>query len=408
VHKKIICRHCGELFTSQPNKPGFINECPDCVQARYQEPAHKAQNAGKASTASYTFTLETSDGRGIAMNSQVAFSYNGVEPIGQVALVALGLQELFSVAQQDGETKECGRWDAGRKWRVPTPRNDRIPKLMNEAKQHRFAYILGVDVARHLPKAASNAEPERARSETSALGANRPRPDWAVLRMAGTERVDPQERNTDQETRLLVAALQSAFPVRLPRKFDSWAVPPLNVLDCVLSLNRLYDTFCLPRVQEFANRHPAVGTLTGLLELINAYTTPLDFSVTELDYRDEGRAETLVGVVKWLLAVQQRFSGASETSRLTQWAVSAKPYDYKMVGVRGFALSGFQYMRMLFGAQAAKPDIHIRRFVSAAIGHSVGDVQALTLLETACAQLKWPLADLDYSIWDRLARGSSQ
>ena len=30
-----------------------------------------------------------------------------------------------------------------------------------------------------------------------------------------------------------------------------------------------------------------------------------------------------------------------------------------MVGVRGFGLAGFQYMRMLFGAQTAKPDIHI-------------------------------------------------
>ena len=162
-----------------------------------------------------------------------------------------------------------------------------------------------------------NAEPAPAQVATIALSANRYRPDWYELRTQGTEHVAPQERNTDQDTRLLVGALQSAFPARPPRKFDSWEVPSLNVLDCVLSLNRPYDTFCFPRVQEFANRHPTVGTLTGLLELITAYASPLEFSVRVLDYRDEGRAATLVGVVKWLLAVQQRFSGASETSRLT-------------------------------------------------------------------------------------------
>ncbi len=334
------------------------------------------------------------------MDSKVAFSYNGVEPVGQMALVALGLQELFSVAQQDGETRECGKWQAGRKWRVPTPRNDRIPKLMNEAKNHRFAYIVGAEAGSNPLRDPSNDRTERARDVTPDRNANQSLSDWVRSKSAGHR----ASQNVDQEIRRLVGALRSVFPAILPQKFDSWAVPPLNVLDCVLSLNRQYDTFCLPRVQEFANRHRTVSTLTGLLELVNAYASPLEFSIRELDYRDEGRAATLVGVTRWLLTVQQRFSGSSEISRLKQWAESAQPHDYQTVGVRGFGLAGFQYMRMLFGAQTTKPDIHICRFVSSSIGRSVGDLEALTLLEAACAQSNWPLADLDYSIWDRLAR----
>jgi len=28
------CRHCGETFTLALNKPGYIDECPPCLQAR--------------------------------------------------------------------------------------------------------------------------------------------------------------------------------------------------------------------------------------------------------------------------------------------------------------------------------------------------------------------------------------
>jgi hypothetical protein len=212
--------------------------------------------------------------------------------------------------------------------------------------------------------------------------------------------------DTDQDAKLMIEVLQHSFPVP-PDEGESggWSVPPLNVLDCVLSLNRHYDRFCLPRVRQFANQHPEVDTLTRLLDLINTYPNHLEFSVMELNYRDEKRAVTLVGVLGYLLQVQAAFNGSSEASRLTNWAKSAKPYDHETLGIPGFGLSGFQYLRILFGAQTVKPDVHIRRFVSKAIGHPVQDVQALLLVEAAGKHLGWPLPSLDYAIWEGLARG---
>lgn len=209
----------------------------------------------------------------------------------------------------------------------------------------------------------------------------------------------------DHKTRLLVEKLRQSFPDGPPKgEAGGWLVPPLDVLDCVLSLNRRYDEFCLPRVKHFQKRHPEVDSLAGLLELIRSYSSPLEFSVHELDYRDEARASTLVGVIMYLLRVQTGFSGSSEVARLTQWANAVKPSDYETVGIRGFALSGFQYLRILFGAQTVKPDVHIRRFVSKAVGQPVTEVDALALLEAAGNYLGWPLADIDYAVWDTLAR----
>jgi hypothetical protein len=206
----------------------------------------------------------------------------------------------------------------------------------------------------------------------------------------------------------LTSKLQELFPTGPPTGgFTNWGIPPLDVLDCVLSLNRRYDSFCLPRVQSFSERHPEIESLLDMLSLIRRYESPLEFSTRELDYRDEARAETLVGVLNYLLAAQRSIKGDSEAERLRQWAESVKPHDHVYAGVYGFGLAGFQYLRMLLGAQAAKPDVHIRRFVSDALGDKVGDAEALSLLEEGCAILKWRLSDLDYAVWQTLARSTA-
>jgi hypothetical protein len=32
--KAYDCRHCGESFIPQPKKPGYIDECPECLVAK--------------------------------------------------------------------------------------------------------------------------------------------------------------------------------------------------------------------------------------------------------------------------------------------------------------------------------------------------------------------------------------
>jgi hypothetical protein len=61
-------------------------------------------------------------------------------------------------------------------------------------------------------------------------------------------------------------------------------------------------------------------------------------------------------------------------------------------------------MRMLFGANTVKPDIHIRRYVEACVGHSVSEIRALELLERAAEHLQIRAVDLDTTIWERAAR----
>jgi hypothetical protein len=162
-------------------------------------------------------------------------------------------------------------------------------------------------------------------------------------------------------------------------------------------------------VTKFAEMHSEVRTLADLCALIESYPSPLAFSIAELNYRDERRAETLLGVVKYLIGIQRQCVGATEAERLARWAKAAKPEDAWNVGVRGFGLAGFQYLRMLLGAQTTKPDIHIRRFVSEVLGRTVGDVESLRLLELAAQSIGRPVASVDYAVWlERAAPSAGQ
>ena len=62
----------------------------------------------------------------------------------------------------------------------------------------------------------------------------------------------------------LTRVLQERFSQVVLRPDFGWPNPPLNVIDCVLSLNRRYKGFVLPRVQMFLERHPEIVELGHL------------------------------------------------------------------------------------------------------------------------------------------------
>jgi hypothetical protein len=206
----------------------------------------------------------------------------------------------------------------------------------------------------------------------------------------------------------LVQVMTTKFPEPLQTENLSWPAPSLNVIDCVLSLNRDYLKFVRPRVKRFRERNPHVHSLAELAKLIRSFSSPLDFSIDELDYRDTNRAQTLLGVTEYLIDELQDHEGSNEADRLASWARQARPGDYLLVSVKGFALAGFQYLRMLFGAQTTKPDRHIRRFVGSVVGHTVTDIQAVLLLEKAAKRIRIPLRDIDAQIWKELATKPKQ
>jgi hypothetical protein len=199
----------------------------------------------------------------------------------------------------------------------------------------------------------------------------------------------------------LSQAILRTCPGPPPPSPSAWDTPTLNVLDCVLSLNRRYEAFVLPRLHGFRDDHPDVRSLAQLQTLMGSFPSLIEFSVTTLRYADAARAEVLASVVAYLLDIEAEFAGNTEAERLRAWAENARPGDYAFTGIKGFGIAGFQYLRRLLGANTTKPDVHICRFVTDALGRPVSDVEALSLLERAAAHLQYSLQDLDHEIWRR-------
>ena len=209
----------------------------------------------------------------------------------------------------------------------------------------------------------------------------------------------------EADARLLADVIQRRFPKPdLPNDFVWTAAPPVRVIDCVLSLNRPYNSVVEPRVRAFAKAWPGITTCEKMLERIRTSASPAAFLQETLDMRDARRAATLLGVVEHLIDAQSRFEGVDEEERLRRYAAWARPGDYLAVGVGGFGLAGFQYLRMLFGAETTKPDVHIVGFVRRELGREVSDVHALYVLERAAELSGVSIRSLDVAIWKSAAR----
>ncbi len=187
----------------------------------------------------------------------------------------------------------------------------------------------------------------------------------------------------------------------------AWKRPPaVLVIDCVLSLNRPYDKFVVPRLDVFEEKQPKIQRITDLAKLIAGYPTPHAFVQQELNYNHETRANTLQAVVEFVCQIVQGTQTIEEEKEiLKQWAIQAEPYGYQTLNIKGFAIAGFQYLRMLFGADTTKPDVHIIGFLSDILNRRVSAVEALRLLEAASEQVGLSVKDVDTYIWQIRARG---
>lgn len=210
----------------------------------------------------------------------------------------------------------------------------------------------------------------------------------------------------DGDVERLSVALRQDFPAPKPSECRAWSrVPPVRVIDCVLSLNRRYDAFVVPRLDKFEQDYPQVTSVRSLRNLMNQYPTHAGFVREVLNYKDPDRARILDAIIDFVLDVIGDASGDMEIPRLEQWARQAHPLDHVKLGVRGFGLAGFQYLRMLFGANTTKPDTHICRYVTETVGHAISNLDALKLLEAAAEQETIVLRNVDTSIWEMRARG---
>jgi hypothetical protein len=111
-------------------------------------------------------------------------------------------------------------------------------------------------------------------------------------------------------------------------------------------------------------------------------------------YHHWRRAQELRGLVAYY-----RERNVTDLSALRAWAVASTADDF--VGhIKGLGTAVYHGLVMRLGVETVKPDVHILRFVSDAIGRPVNELEAVEALEEAAKRLDLSARTLDWSIWE--------
>ncbi len=182
--------------------------------------------------------------------------------------------------------------------------------------------------------------------------------------------------------------------------------PAIKVIRCVLSLRTSYDKVVRRREKNFRSAHLDLKKVTELANFMASYPNPYEFMRQELCYKSERKAGMLQQVVQHACQIVQKTPNVSEEDSLKKWAVQAKPQECYSLDIKYFKVAGFQYLRMLFGADTTKPDLHVINLLSELLDRSVTDIESILLLEAASKRVGLSVRDVDAYIWKRGARPS--
>ena len=180
--------------------------------------------------------------------------------------------------------------------------------------------------------------------------------------------------------------------------------PAVKVINSVLSLGMNYRTVVKPKLDAFQENNPDVIQVSDLVNLIASYLTPIDFLIQKFNYKRKPKnimkANAINSVVEHLCGIINASPSVPEEDAIRQWALQAKPEGYRVWNIKGFKLAGFQWLRMLFGADTVKPDRHIVNFLSDTLNEKVSPLESVELIEETSAHSEFSARDIDRIIWN--------
>lgn len=180
-----------------------------------------------------------------------------------------------------------------------------------------------------------------------------------------------------------------------PKEFDYRNIVPI-LIDAVLSMNRQYESFVVPRVNAFERQYPEICSLRALHTLI---TGKGEDGFREVwNYNHPDRVRILKDLVEFFLAYKDEGTFQTDRDAMMHWANTGI-----ILPVKGFAYKTTQYLRMMLGVSTVKPDIHVRRAAEDAVGNKLSDINVVKLIELAAVQIGKDARDLDYAIWKHLS-----
>ena len=150
----------------------------------------------------------------------------------------------------------------------------------------------------------------------------------------------------------------------------------------------------------FGAEHGArVTTLADLESVLRDHSDDEDLAAYLWGNRHWRRARELRGLVAYF-----REREVMDLAALRRWAAGSTQEDF--VGhIKGLGPAVYRSLVMRLGVDTVKPDVHVLRFVAAAIGRTATQDEAVASLEEIARRLGTSARTLDGSIWSFQAHG---
>lgn len=182
----------------------------------------------------------------------------------------------------------------------------------------------------------------------------------------------------------------------LPQAFG-YDNPNLICLDVVLSMNRQYNTFVIPRLNFFKTNFPEIQTLQDLKNLITRVGIYSFESVW--NYKHPQRVIILRDLISFFLENKKQINISEDLSSMIYWAKNADITNQELLPVKGIGFVTTQYIRKMLGVDTVKPDIHIKRSVELWLGEKMSYKQIVLFIEDVAKKLGLTPTQLDHAIW---------
>lgn len=175
----------------------------------------------------------------------------------------------------------------------------------------------------------------------------------------------------------------------------NYSNPVLILVDAVLSMNRKYEAFVVPRI-----KHLEKSNITSLDQLNTIITqNGIEAFAQVWNYNDPKRVEILQNLAQKFSQLKEQYGLSDDLETLHKWGKEAKPEEWTTFGVKGIAFTTYQYLRILCGANTVKPDIYIQRAFKEAIGKSRPLEEIVEVVEETAKQMNIAAQQLDYALW---------
>jgi hypothetical protein len=201
---------------------------------------------------------------------------------------------------------------------------------------------------------------------------------------------------TDDELDLLEARCRE-----IPLTADDHVAVDLvtELFDTVLDYQNRAETVRKAQAHFRSAHGDDVRSLDELTDLMDQTPDDTALAASLWGNRHWRRARELRGLVAYL-----RERDVTDLAALRRWAAGSTQDDF--VGhIKGLGPAVYRSLVMRLGVDTIKPDVHVLRFVSTAIGRRVSQDEAVASLETVAQRLGTSARTLDRSIWAIQAYG---